>query len=663
MKPDDIASMVWAGDPQISPDGTQVAYVVTRTAAKANEYRSQIWLAATDGSALPQPLTAGEVADSQPRWSPDGSRIAFTSKRPGPKSSGSGKNKPAASLHVLPATGPGETVTLATSPEGFDALEWSPDGTKLVYVQRTRHERYEADEASQEPRNITHLFSRLDSVGWTVDRPAHIYTIATDGCSEPSDHTPDKRDLSGPTWCPDSRFVVASGALHDNYDLDLAEDLYVIDTGGVEPIRTLTNGDGMYGNPSVSPDGTRVAFIAIQDPLTFPQNFHVGVTGFEPPDDEPVWLSKSLDRNWATYPSVRAPCWLDERSLLASVEDRGNVHLYRLNVDDPDTPIVVVDGERMIDGWDYSQSTLVLASTTIDRPAEISSMIGNTEVVLSSVTDSFVARIKPRNAERFLAPSTGGVEVDAWMVTPPDFDPDKTYPALLNVHGGPFAQYGNSFFDEAQVQAGAGFVVLMSNPRGGSGRENSWGQAIIGSEHPAAPGTGWGSVDYEDCMAVVDTALDRYPFIDKNRLGMLGGSYGGYMATWIASHTPRFRAVCSERAANNLLSLEWASDIAGQFFTEIGIRSFERPDLYEAMSPISYVKDIETPMLIIHSEDDIRCPIDQADQLFMALRTLGKDVEYYRFPGESHELSRSGSPTHRVRRAEIIIEYFTRQLA
>ena len=230
------------------------------------------------------------------------------------------------------------------------------------------------------------------------------------------------------------------------------------------------------------------------------------------------------------------------------------------------------------------------------------------------------------------------------------------------IHGGPFTQYGNRFFDEAQLYARAGYVVLLSNPRGSSGRETAWGRAIVGPKVRNDPGTGWGSVDYDDLMAVVDVALERYPFIDGERLGVLGGSYGGYMTSWIIGHTDRFKAACSERAVNNLLTQEYTSDIATAFRMLVGVNHLDDPTEYLSRSPISYVQRITTPVLIVHSENDLRCPIEQAEQLFVALRTLGKEVEFVRFPAENHELSRSGSPIHRVQRAELILEFFGKHL-
>ena len=278
------------------------------------------------------------------------------------------------------------------------------------------------------------------------------------------------------------------------------------------------------------------------------------------------------------------------------------------------------------------------------------------------VTDAgsaFLAEVTLAEPEPFVAIAPDGVEVPAWVIRPPGFDPDRLYPAILNIHGGPFTQYGDRFFDEFQVEAGAGYVVLFANPRGSSGYTEEWGRAIRG---PVEGGPGWGSVDYDDLMAVTDEATKRFAFIDPERIAVMGGSYGGYMTSWIIGHTDRFRCAISERAVNEMVSEDGSSDFAGFFRGYVGAHPWEAPEAYRQISPLTYAEQITTPTLILHSEDDLRCPINQGEQLFTVLRALRREVEFVRFPGESHELTRSGSPTHRVQRFELVLAWLDRYL-
>jgi dipeptidyl aminopeptidase/acylaminoacyl peptidase len=227
---------------------------------------------------------------------------------------------------------------------------------------------------------------------------------------------------------------------------------------------------------------------------------------------------------------------------------------------------------------------------------------------------------------------------------------------LLNVHGGPFGQYGETFFDEFQVYAGAGYGVVFCNPRGSSGQDTAFARALVGD---------MGGPDYRDVMAAFDAALERMPWADRSRLGIVGGSYGGFMTSWAIGHTTRFKAAISERAVNDWYSMQGASDIGSTFNRQyLGEAATIQDDLELLLrqSPLSYAKQIETPVLILHSEVDLRCPISQGEQLFVVLRQRGKDVEFVRFPDEDHELSRAGRPSHRVDRFEVILDYWGRKL-
>jgi dipeptidyl aminopeptidase/acylaminoacyl peptidase len=360
---------------------------------------------------------------------------------------------------------------------------------------------------------------------------------------------------------------------------------------------------------------------------------------------------------------------MNDGSLLAYAEDRGTAHVVRVDPSGKKAPEWLSSGRRITKGVHAAANTIGFVASAVDQMTEVFAIVNGAERRLSDLGANALAEITPQPWEHFTVAcgssyAGGPSEIDTWIMKPVGFDPKKKYPVLLNVHGGPHTQYGETFFDEAQMQAAAGFVVLMSNPRGSSGREQAWGQAILGRKHPVAPGTGWGDADVKDVLAVLDGALAKYSFCDANRVGMLGGSYGGYMATMLAGcHGNKFKAICSERAVNNMLSEEWSSDIGTVFRVEHGPNHLEDEEEYKRMSPIRHVRDINVPFLIIHSEDDLRCPISQAEELFVAMRLLGKDVTFYRFPGETHELSRSGSPVHRVQRAEIILDFFAKHLA
>lgn len=649
MQPSDLGSYRSVSAVAVSPDGATAALVVTAIDLPGNRYRSRIWLAPTDGSTPPQQLTAGD-ADGAPTWSPDGRTLAFTSDR--------GSDDAKQSLHLVPLGRPGETVTLATGAEGFTALRWSPDGRWLAYVQRARTADAEiTDPKARPPRHITRFFTRLDDVGWTVDRPRHLFVIPVDGSLATRDLTPGEHEFDEPGWLADSSGLVCSGADHADWDIDLQQHLHLVPLDGER--RRLTDGSITASAPSVSPDGRRVAFVGRDDPLTDPMNATIGILDLG--SGERRWLDTGLDRTWSPYPSPGAPRWVDDATVLAPVEDRGNVHLYRVPVDGG--PIALAaGGDRVVTAFDHAGGVTVLAESLVDRPSEAVVLDApGAERRLTRVTDAFCAAARPITPERFTA---GDHEIDVWVFLPPGFDPVRTasYPLLIDIHGGPFTQYGNRFFDEAQIQASAGYVTVLSNPRGGSGRDTAWGRAITGPKSRHLPGAGWGSVDADDIHTVVDTVLARYPAVDAGRLGVLGGSYGGYLTTWLVGHGDRFAAALSERAVNNLLTEEWTSDIASVFHTEIGVNHLEDPDEYVRMSPMTYVRNIRTPLMIMHAEDDLRCPINQAEELFVALRLLRRDVEFVRFPGEGHELSRSGSPIHRRQRFEIQLDFFARHL-
>lgn len=659
MQPADIGRLVTPSTPRVSPDGTRVAVVVTRVDLEADRYRSALWLAPADGAHAARPLTAGEASDGNPAWSPDGSRLAFT------RSDG-GRHR----LLVMPVGEPGEPVVLADRPEPVESLAWSPDGTTLAFT--SREPRPEAapftapaDPGSwKPPRRIDRLFPKLDGEGWIVDRPRALFLVATDTPAPPRLLVAHRYDLGAPSWSPDGRALAVS-TVRDLPDADLlmVEALHLVDVDGEHAgeLRPLTPElTTSLLHPSFSPDGTRIAVLAEETAVvpSFGRVATVPATG-----GEPTVLTGDLDRQASPFAGLREPIWRGDDELLFAVEDQGTQPLCRVRTDGSAVPGPVLGGRRAIVGHDEAAGTLAVVSTSPTERPELSAVRGGVETRLTSLSAAFHRDVPGTEPEHLRVPSPGGGEIDVWLLRPRVATAERL-PVLLSVHGGPMTQYPTAWFDEFALWTGAGYAVVWCNPHGSSGDTEAFMRSIRPPEAPEAPGAGWGGTDADDVLAALDAVLAHDPALDPEHVGVLGGSYGGFMTTWLVSHTDRFAAACSERAANNLLSLEWGgSDAAGFFRYEFGgLTHLDRPDVYSRLSPMTYAADIHTPMLLLHSDDDLRCPPEQADQLYLALRMLGREVEYWRFPDEGHELSRAGSPRHRVARAEILLDFFARHL-
>jgi dipeptidyl aminopeptidase/acylaminoacyl peptidase len=646
MQPDDVYELTGVGEPRISPDGSRVAYAVSTIDREASEYRSAIWVVNLDGSGEPRAFTTGEKRDGSPRWSPDGRWLAFVSNR--------GDDKAQGQIYVIPSEG-GEARKLTDLKESAGDLTWSPDSTRIAFTSRVRDEAYEEDEDSKrKPRRFTRLFHKLDSVGFVGDRRTHIFVVDLEGGDARQVTDGDCED-GHPAWTADGAKLIFAATRGERWDTELINRLYVVDAGGGEPSQ-LTGDEGSYETPVYSPDGTRIAYRYTVEDGTHPHHTQLGVMNADGTDA--TLLTESLDRQCAPYPDYREPIWDGDR-LVFTIEDGGNVHLYAVAADGSSRPELLVGGELGVSAYDVRDGELVYVASTPTTLREL--YVGVEGRKLTTVGDAFAASRTLVEPERFTAVSKDGYEVDAWIVRPAGFEEGKRYPTLLSIHGGPFSQYGPSFFDEFQVYSGAGYAVLFSNPRGGSGYSEEHGRAIRGPVGDAGPG--WGTRDYEDVMAVVDTAIERFDFVDPDKLGVIGGSYGGYMTSWIVGHTNRFKAAISERAVNNLVSMFGSSDVFWVFERQFGGPLWDNVDAYLERSPSTYAKNIETPVLVLHSENDLRCNIEQGEHLFNLLRLLDKEVELLRFPAESHELSRSGSPIHRVLRFEAVLEWFGRYIA
>ena len=646
MVPADLTRLRFLTDPAISPDGSRIAFVLTTLSEEKDEYLSNIWLIDASGG-TPRRFTAGPGRDTAPRWSPDGRRLAFLSERDGKKK---------AQLYVMASDG-GEPTRLTELKTGVADPVWAPDGTRLAFISRVggwqEPDDPEEKERSKPARVISTLKHKMNGEGFIYDRRPHAFVIDVDGGAPRQITDGDFADAT-PAWSPDGGTIAFVSARHDDRDLDNRADVWVVSAAGGEP-RRVTDTAGPVGYPAFSPDGASIAFLGSRHVNEAGRNmrlFTVPTAG-----GVPTCLSPSLDRTGIALHGNAGPAWTpDGQTLLFAVEDQGDVALYRVPLGRE--PERIVSGERQVTGVSTSArgDRVAFAATTATSPAElfVSDASGRGERGLFDPNAAWKDEVWVSPPERFRY-SRAGLTLDGWIMKPFGFDPGGRYPALLNIHGGPHTQYGHNFFDEFQIQAAAGYVVLFTNPRGSQGYGEAFTRGVVGD---------WGGGDYEDVMAGLDEALRRYDFIDPARLGVLGGSYGGYLTSWIVGHTSRFAAACSERAVNNYDSMFGTSDI-GHYFQEWesgGRTPWDDPQWYRDRSPLTYARHVTTPLLIIHSEDDLRCPMEQAEQLFTALRKLRKEVLFVRFPGENHELSRTGRPRHRLARFGFILDWFGKHL-
>jgi dipeptidyl aminopeptidase/acylaminoacyl peptidase len=653
--PEDIFQIHWVSDVQISPDGALVACVVTQIDDEIDDYRSSIWVVPCAGG-VPRRLTNSPKRDTQPRFSPDGSVLAFV--RDAAKKDDK-DTKP--QVWAIRLSG-GEAWMLTDLPNGATQPVWSPDGQQIALLSRVSPEdglsKEDKEKLRARGRVIDRLKYRMNGEGYIYDRPNKVWTVpfSESGPVEARQLTDGDWSDTHPSWSPDGKSLAFTSARHETRDIDGISDIWVVSADGGEP-RKITDSQGPTVGPRWSPNGREIAYIGHAYPMGSGYNTKLWAVSV---DDGAIRdLTADYDR-YVVSPSSGTPPTVhwskDGSTLLFTALDKGSQPI--LTVPSGGGPVdIVIGGEREITFFDAPLGVRRIAfiASTATAPAEVFLWEESKgERQLTDFNAEWKSEVYRATPERIVYTSEDGTEVDGWLLKPFGFQPGQIYPVLYNIHGGPHGQYGHTFFDEFQVQVGHGYGVFYPNPRGSQGYGEAFSMAIVGE---------WGKRDYEDVMAGLD-ALVRVPWVDGDRIGVLGGSYGGYMTSWVIGHTDRFKVACSERAVNNIYSMYGTSDI-GFYFNEweTGGKPFwEAPQYYLDRSPIHYVQHVKTPTLIIHSEGDLRCPIEQGEQLFIALKRRGVDTLFLRFPEENHELSRSGKPSRRIQRFQVQLEWFDKYL-
>ena len=670
MRPEDLDLLHACGRPSPTPDGASVVVAVQRPDLATDAYRGGLWVVPTDGGAARR-LTNGPKDDA-PAVSPDGRRVAFL------RSPGEGAPP---QLHLTGIDG-GEPLCLTDHPAGAGAPVWSPDGGRVTYAARVPEAgRYGTEDAAGEkvdasaepPRLVSEPAYRRDDLGYTRDRRTHVFVLAvppvdaTAGAEPPTlpltavQLTDGDQDDQDPVWSPDSSTIAFVSSRHDTRETDLRSAVHLVradaagpDTAG-EPV-AATAGELAVATARFLPDGRLV--LAAGEVGTGGRDF-VGRPGR-------LWVTETPVGLAATEPADLRALTTDELDvdagpgglvLLGSrvvVRDvhRGSVRLVALDTDsETPEPEVVLEGRLVVAAHAASaDGTLVVVAADPGRAGDLAVVVDGTPRWLTDVSAA-LREHGVRPSHELEVASSDGHPVHGWVVLPdPVTHGDGPHPVLLTIHGGPFSSYDWALFDEAQVYAGAGYAVLMCNPRGSAG---------YGLDHGRSIRHAMGGVDAEDVLAFLDGALadDSLP-LDADRVGVMGGSYGGYLTATLTTRTDRFAAAVVERGYLDATSFVGSSDI-GWFFPG---EYHGSPEGGVVQSPMTHVDRVTTPTLVIHSEHDWRCPVEQGQRWFAALRLRGVRTELLLFPGEGHELSRSGRPRHRRQRFDHLLRWWGEHL-
>jgi dipeptidyl aminopeptidase/acylaminoacyl peptidase len=705
--PETLYDLILLDDIQVSPDSTQAAFVRTTVDRSGNKYNRTIWIQRLDTPRTPaQPLT-GNTKDGTPRWSPDGSRLGFISGR---------DEKPA--VFVLPMGG-GEARNVASHPNGINAFEWSPDGKRIAFtagmradeceaedkraksqdasprsrssfretergsreaktdekptakdawdLKREKEQKQHDEEMRIDPRIVSRVPYRTGTT-FIEDRYTHLYVADVPASfAEPNENKPRRMtpndsagNFIGVQWSADGKAIYSVTSRDpDSGELFLLTDIVRFDANKKARAykRLPVKGNTCY-DPLPSPDGKWIAF---DKSLENKDQYEPGTLCVMPANsarvEDIIDLTDVLDRSTGAFK------WSpDGKYLYFTLLKDGAVNLWRCKAPaSPRTQEIeldqLTDADHEITSFDVTNDGRVvfIACTPQDPSALFMLDARGRTVALYQPNVKLLGEMMLGEVEEIRYESDGRF-IQGWLIRPPGFSPRKKYPMIVQMHGGPHVMWGaalRSMWHEFQAMAGAGYAVFYCNPRGSDGYGRDFHHSNRGD---------WGDGPMRDVLAGVDLLVER-DYIDGKRLCLTGGSYAGYLTAWIVGRDHRFVAACAQRGVYNLVSMRNTSDIP--FFNDRETGSITPWDDVEAlwrMSPISLVPNVQTPLLIEHSELDYRVPIEQGEQLFQALRLMKKKVKMIRWPREGHELSRAGEPKHRLQRIESIIEWFNEHI-
>ncbi len=652
----DLYDFRWIADAQISGEGSDVIYTLVKTTAKHDDYQTSLWIIPSAGGPARQ-LTSGPH-DSGARWSPDGKMVAFL--RRGEKT---------VQIYLLSMSG-GEARPLTEVPKGAGEPVWSPDGRKIAFVSTTIPSDFESkkdDAEESDVRVITAAKYRLNGAGYP-DRQSHIWVVDVPGT--PASAQKARQITSGEfsesdiTWSRDgSNIYFTSNRVKESDFLPPDSDVYLVSAGG-GALTKVASIDGPIHGLALSPDGAKIAFIGAINSAGGPARSYsqpdLFVTGAQP-GSTPKNLTATYDFDIGggvggdqspPRGSGRSnPYWsADGKSIVVASAEQGRVNLKRVDAESGKMS-ALTDGNFDVFSYQATANGSKIAAL-ISTPVNIGDLFildgksGHSQQI-TRINGELFTQLNLTEPEMIWYKSFDGRQIQAWVQRPPDFQEGRKYPMILDIHGGPHSAYGYTFDHEFQWMAAKGYVVLYPNPRGSTSYGQEFGN-IIQHRYPGD--------DFKDLMAGVDEVIAK-GWADPDRLGVTGGSGGGVLTNWTIGHTNRFKAAASQRSIADWAGWWYGADmIAPSWFQGA---PWESEADFKARSPITYVTKITTPLMLIEGESDFRTPPAYGgEQMFRALKYLHKTAVMVRFPGESHELSRSGKPVHRVERLRHIVAWF-----
>jgi acylaminoacyl-peptidase len=643
----DVFDLEWAADPRISPDGRYVVYVRGSMDVMLDRRRGQLWLASVDGKAH-EPLTSLDDGDFRaPRWSPDGDRIAFV-----------GAERSGSQLHVRWMK-TGQTARITNLIAAPSEVEWSPDGTMLAFTMRVKDsppplaklpEPPEGAKWADPPTVIDKMTYREDGDGYVRPGFDHLFVVPADGGS-PQQLSTETYHHEDPAWTRDGSILVVANRRpdweHDPRESEIYE--VVLATG---EIKALTDRDGPDESPVVSPDGKRIAYVGYDDKLRGHHVTRLHVMNRDGSGSRV--LTAGLDR------SVRGPVWsADGKGVYVRYDDRGNTKAAYVSLSGS-RRVIASDVGGLSLGRPYSAGSFTVArngtvaytTTRPEHPADLAVMIrgaGKPRRLTRLNRDVLDHKRLGEVEEIWVKSSHDQADIQAWIVKPPGFDAKKKYPLILEIHGGPFANYGDRFAAELQIYASEGYVVVYANPRGST----SYGDDFANLIHHAYPGN-----DYDDLMTVVDEVVSR-GYVDDKRLYVTGGSGGGVLSSWIIGKTNRFRAAVVAKPVINWYSFVLTADHSS-FFARYWFPGmpWDNPEEYLRRSPLSLVGNVKTPTMLLTGESDYRTPMSESEQYYQPLKLRKVDTVLVRIPGASHSIAKR--PSQLIAKVSYVLAWFQR---